>query len=121
MDISIFKNLSDYDKPSEIGIEIKKLYLKKNGEFHSVTIKSIISDFDKLKQARNKYKYILLLGLSDKTTLNQQQLEDQFHNYIDNRKLKKFGLKMLHHGSFKTEGYDGKNIYQLMIWKLMEV
>jgi hypothetical protein len=120
MDISIYKNMSDYTAPSEIGLEIKKLYLKKNGEFHSVTMKSIISDFDKLKKALNKNKYILLLGLSDKTTLNQQQLEDQFHDYIDKRKLKKFGLKMLHRGYFKTKGDNGKNYYQVMIWKLLE-
>jgi len=120
MDFSIYKNITDPTEPSEIGIEMKKLILKKNGEFHSACIKSIISDFDKLKPARNKNKYLLLLGLSDKATLNQQQLEDQFQNYIDKRKLKKFGLKMLHRGYFKTEGDDGKNFYQVMIWKLLE-
>lgn len=114
LDLSIFKNIKDPSKYAEIGIELKLVSFKNNGELYLKSLDNLISDFDKIKRAGNLNKYILLSGLFNKKEIHLESFNEYLYASIDNRKFRKFELSAIGQTSFKTDGYK-ENIYYLTL------
>ncbi|MEH6538081.1 MAG: hypothetical protein V7719_16895 [Psychroserpens sp.] len=119
LDLSIYKNIKDPDKFAEIGIEIKQVRYNRNGGLHKRSVKGIENDFDKIKRAGNKNKYILLFGVHDQKHINIDFLNSFLKSEIDNRKFKKYHLEVIAQDYFKTEVNNQKKNYIINLIKLI--
>jgi len=99
-------------------VEIKQVQFKKDGSLSLTSLNGIISDFDKIKRAGNKHKYILLLGLYRNSVLDLGYLKDSIYSEIDNRKFRKYDLNPIYQTSFPTSGYSDLQKYLLVLLKL---
>lgn len=120
LDLSIYKNIKDSRKFAEIGIELKQVSFTNEGKLYQKSLKNLISDFDKLKKAGNKNKYIILLGLYHKKKIDHCLFNEYIISSIDNRKFKKFRLELISQKCFKTEGFKNKNFYLINLLKLKQ-
>lgn len=118
LDLSIYKNTKDPKKYAEIGIELKQVNFTNQGELYQKSLNNLTSDFDKIKRAGNKNKYILLLGLHHKKTIEFDFFNKYLLRSIDNRKFRKFGLELISQSCFKTKGYKNKSYYLINLLKL---
>jgi len=118
MDLSIYKNTKDLSKFAEIGIELKQVSFRNDGNLYKNGLDSLISDFEKIKRAGNRNKYIILFGLHNKKCIEIEGFNKFLSKSIDNRKFKKFGLSLINQVSFKTDGYNERNYYLINLLKV---
>ena len=107
----IYKNIKDPENFAEIGVELKLVGFKKNGELTKPSLKKLTSDFDKIKRVGNRNKYIIIMGLHGNKRIDLDKFNDYLYESIDNRKFRKFELNAIDYKSFKTNGYNEKDYY----------
>jgi len=118
LDLSIYKNTKDSGKFAEIGVELKQVSFTNEGRLYQKSLNNLISDFDKIKRAGNKNKYILFFGLYHKKSIDFDSFNEFLISAIDNRKFKKFRLELINQIYFKTDGYKEKKYYLINLLKL---
>lgn len=125
LDLALYIEPIDYldEQEAEVGIELKWTKLTKNGRQYTRGIDSFLSDFNKMKKASNRHKYIIQLAFAEKKIeLNLTEFNDQMSEIIDGRSIKKIRPNAIKIAYFPTwdDSYETQN-FVMVLWKLVEV
>ena len=118
LDLSIYKNIADFEKEGEIGIELKWVQFTKENELRSKSFKKVVGDFVKIKRVKSKNKYLLLMGLTV-GKLDTVKFDQDFLDFEDNKKFKKYRLKTIVVESFKSLVGEKSMLVNMILVKLV--
>lgn len=119
IDLAIYKNISDYEKTAEIGVEIKQVTFTKSETLTADSIQHVVNDFAKIKDAKTPHKYLLLLGRSI-NNVKPESITLQFKSNINNTLFRKYTLSVLDIQSFKSPSDHSYDNLNLVIVKISE-
>ena len=108
------------DQIAEVGIELKWTKLTQQGRQYQNSFAKFLDDFSKIKNAFNPHKYILQLAIADiNASINIQTLNEQVHEEVDGRSLRKFFPKAIKITSFLTLDQSSHNHkFVMILWSI---
>ena len=116
LDLSIYRDEADIDQYAEIGIEIKYVLFTKKGTLKAGNrFNGLVKDFEKIKKAGNKSKYLLLLGVHEKDTVPLGSIEEQLGEKVSSTN---HAPHRLADECFATVGDTSENFFHIVLMKV---
>ena len=124
MDISLFVDSESDEDNAEYGFELKRVNFTNAGILDATSIDKLISEFEKIKLADVKFRYMIHLGShSNKIDVTIDNLKDQVLKTIDQRLFRRFKLQPLAVKRFplcSEEDCTINDYFYMILWYLDE-